>query len=160
MKKTGFSLAISIFALLLVSIACNMSTANLGDLTTSTDKEGKTTSSSFKSGDTLYANVPVKNNPGKVKVKFYLVVDDVKGLTKGDTLKGSDVSVDISNDGTATYNVPVAPAFPGGTYKLNADMINEAGEKKDSKTVNVTVTQSTPPPAAKTDDDDEDKDDN
>jgi hypothetical protein len=136
-----------------------MSTANLGDLTTSTDKEGKNTTSGFKSGDTLYGSVPVKNNPGKVKVKFYLVAEDVKGLTKGETLKGSDVSVDINGDGTASYNVPVSPGFLAGTYKLNADMVNEAGEKKDGKTVNVTVTQTAPPPAAKTDDD-EDKDDN
>jgi hypothetical protein len=159
MKKTGFSLAISIFALLLVSIACNMSTANLGDLTTSTDKEGKSTTSSFKSGETVHGRVPVKNNPGKVKIKFALTAEDVKGMTKGETVKGSEVPVDLSGDGTATYELTIPAGAPGGSYRLTADMMNEAGEKKDSKTANINITQTAPPPAAKTDDD-EDKDDN
>lgn len=121
------------------ALACNFSSANLSSLKTSKDKEGKQEASSFKGGDTLYAQAVVSNNPGKVKVKFYLVADDVKGLTKGETLKGSDVSVDLDGDVPAVYNVPVTAGFLPGTYTLNADMINEAGEKKDSKTAKITV---------------------
>jgi hypothetical protein len=157
MRIVIISLAICALAIFSAGFACSVSTANLGDLKTSTDKDGKSTSSSFKSGDTLYGAVPVKNNPGKVKVKFTLVAEDVKDLKKGDTLKGSDVSVDIDGDGTASYNVPVSAGFPGGKYKLNADMINEQGEKKDSKTVDVTVAQTTPPAAETKADDEDDK---
>jgi hypothetical protein len=152
----GIVLAISFIAVQ----ACNFSTANLSSLKTSTDKDGKTESSSFKTGDTLNGKAQVSNNPGKVKVKFTLVAEDVKGLTKGETLKGSDVTVEVSGDGVANYTVPVSAGFLAGTYKLNADMMNEAGEKKDSKSANVTVTQTAPAAAPKSEDAEDDaKDD-
>ena len=159
MKKSVLSLGVSVLALFIMAAGCNFSTANLTGLTTSTDKEGKTPSTSFKTGDTIYGKAPVANNPGKVKVKFALIAEDAKGLTKGETLKGSDVEVSIDGDGAATYNVNVVSAFPAGTYKLNADMLNDKGEKKDSKSVNITVTQVAPPAEAKppVDDADEDK---
>ena len=154
--KTRLFLGTAVAALFMLAAGCSFSTANLSSLKTSTDKEGKTASTSFKTGDTLYANAQVSNNPGTVKVKFTLVVEDVKGMTKGETLKGSEVSVDVKGDGVGQFNVNVVPAFPGGKYKLNADMINEAGEKKDGKSVDVTVTQSAPAAvpvdAAETDD--------
>ncbi len=153
----GIVLALSFVALQ----GCSLSTANLSSFKTSTDKDGKTEATSFKTGDTLYGKAQVSNNPGKVKVKFYLVAEDVKGMTKGDTLKGSDVTVDIDGDQVANYTVPVSPGFLAGTYKLNADMLNEGGEKKDSKTVNVTVTQiaQAAKPEPTNGDDDDDKDD-
>jgi hypothetical protein len=158
MKNTGTSLFISLIALIFVAAACNMSTANLSGLTSSTDSDGKTASSSFKTGDTINGRAPVANNSGKVKVKFAMTAEDVKGMTKGDVLKGSEVSVDIEKDGVATYTLPVVPAMAGGKYKLTADMLNEAGEKKDSKSTDITVTQSAPPvPAVTKTDDDDDK---
>lgn len=156
MKKTGLFLGAGVLALIIIAAGCSFSTANLSGLTTSTDKEGKTPSSSFKTGDTIYGIAKVANNPGKVKVKFYMTAEDVKGMTKGDTLKGSEVSLDVDGDASATFNVNVVPAFPAGTYKLNADMLNDKGEKKDSKSANITVTQVAPvaaPPAAADDED-------
>lgn len=166
MKKNVTFLAGIVLALSFIAMqGCNFSTANLSSLKTSTDKDAKTEATSFKTGETLYGKAQVSNNPGKVKVKFYLVAEDVKGLAKGDTLKGSDVSVDIDGDAVASYSVPVTPGFLAGTYKLNADMLNEAGEKKDSKTANITVTQTAaamkPETSLNTDDksDKDDKDD-
>jgi hypothetical protein len=157
-----FAIAIIAFAFVALQ-ACNMSTANLSSLKTYTDKDGKAESSAFKTGDVLNGRAQVSNNPGKVKVKFTLVADDVKGMTKGEMLKGSDVTVDIENDGIATYTVPVSAGFLAGSYTLNADMVNSEGAKKDSKTAKVTVTQIAPPAAAtedhKTGDKDADKDD-
>ncbi len=149
MKNLKLTSVVSLFMLcILLMQGCSLSTANMSSLETSKDKDGKQKSSTFKSGETLYAQANIANNPGKVKVKYYLVADDVKGLTKGETLKGSDVSVDMDGDGVATFNITVAPGFPGGTYTLNADMINENGEKKDSKTAKITVEASAPAPAA------------
>jgi YbbR domain-containing protein len=134
MKKTNLISIAAVFTIaLFLMLACNASTANMSSLKTSTDKEGKSETSKFKNGDTLYGAATISNNPGKVKVKLYLVD------SKGETLKGSEVTVDIPGDGVASYNVPVSEAFPAGTYKLNADMLNEAGEKKDSKSVSVTI---------------------
>ena len=156
MKNKGTTIFICLAALVLVAAACNFSTANMSGLTTSSDKDGKTASSSFKTGDTIYGRAPIANNPGKVKVKFSLAAEDVKGMTKGDIVKGSEVSVDVDGDGTATYTLPVAPVLAGGKYKLNAEMLNDKGEKKDSKSADVTVTQSAPPAAVTENGDDKD----
>ncbi|MBC7795364.1 MAG: hypothetical protein H7Z37_00665 [Pyrinomonadaceae bacterium] len=132
----------SVLAILVfIALACNASTANLSSFKASKVKDGEETSS-FKTGDTIYGKAVVSNNPGKVKVKLYLTADDAKGLTKGETLKGSEVSIDLAeNVNIAAYSLPVSEGLPAGTYKLNADMINEAGEKKDSKTANITVSE-------------------
>jgi hypothetical protein len=128
------AISIAMTFLVFTALACNFSSANLSSLKTSKDKDGNSESSSFKVGDTIYGKAIVSNNPGKVKVKLYLTDD------KGQTLKGSEVSLDIDGDGSANYSLPTAEEMPTGTYKLNADMLNESGEKKDSKSTTITVT--------------------
>jgi hypothetical protein len=134
MKKTNvFSMVLIGSLALFLMLACNASTANMSSLKTSTDKEGKSEATKFKIGDTIYGAATISNNPGKVKVKLYLVDP------KGETLKGTDVSVDIDGDGIARYNLALPDGIPAGSYKLNADMLNDASEKKDSKSVGVTI---------------------
>jgi hypothetical protein len=131
-----FSLT-GIFAFITVAaIACNVSTANLSSLKVSKDKEGTSETANFKAGDTIYGSAAVSNNPGKVKVKLSLADP------KGETMKGSEVTVDIESDGFASYTLPTSEAMPAGTYKLTADMINDAGEKKDTKSTTFTMTAS------------------
>lgn len=155
MKNIRLFVSIGMLALAaFVMQACEFSSANMSGLKVTKEKDGTADASQFKTGETIHAKADIKNNPGKVKVKLYLVVEDAKGLKKGETLKGSEVSVDIPGDGYATYNLPVSPALPGGKYKLNADMLNEAGEKKDGKSADITITQEAPPaPESETDSD-------
>lgn len=147
-----FSVAVMAAFLLLMAQACNVSTANMSSLKTAKDKDGKTESTSFTTGDTFNALAQISNNPGKVKVKFTLTAEDVKEVKKGEVVKGSEVTVELNGDGVAKYEAPVQAGFPGGSYKLTADMLNENGEKKDSKSVNVTITQTAPAAAPKADD--------
>ena len=114
---------------------CSFSTANLSSLETFKDKDGKDKTTSFKAGDTIYGKATISNNPGKVKVNFSLADP------KGKAISGANVSVDLDkNMNVATYSPPIPPKIEDGTYKLTADMINEAGEKKDSKTTDLTLT--------------------
>jgi hypothetical protein len=130
-----FSIA-GIFALVvLAAFGCNVSTANLSSVKVSKDKDGASETSTFKAGDTIYGKAVVANNPGKVKVKLSLFDE------KGTALPGSEVSLDIEGDGSAKYSLPTTEEMPAGSYKLTADMINDAGEKKDSKTAAFTITQ-------------------
>ncbi len=154
MKNKNLGLGICAVALLtFVVLACNFSTANLSSLKVGKDKEIKTESAEFKTGETLYAKADVANNPDKVKVKLYMVAEDAKGINKGETLKGSEVTLDIPGDGYASYTLPISLGIPGGKYKLHADMMNDAGEKKDSKTADVTIKQDAPPSDTETDTD-------
>jgi hypothetical protein len=153
-------LAVSALALaFIVMQGCSFSTANMSSFKTSSDKDGKSETTSFKGGDTLNARAEISNSISKVTVKFALVVEDAKGMTKGETVKGSEVKVELPSSGVASYSLPIPIGAPGGTYKLNADMINEAGEKKDSKSVNITIAASAPPPAEKKADDEDSEDD-
>ena len=142
MKNVKIYSVLSFCLVVFIVLACNASTANLSSFKMTKDKEGKEETTSYKTGETMYGFAVVSNNPGKVKVKFSLVVEEAEGMKPGEVIKGSDVSVDMDGSGTATYTLPIPAGAPGGKYKMNADMINEAGEKKDSKSVSVTITGS------------------
>jgi hypothetical protein len=136
MKKSNVFSSSIVFVLIIgLLMACSMSTANMSSLVTSTDKEGKSSATSFKVGDTMYGAATISNNSGKVKVKLYLTD------SKNESVKGSEVSLDLDGDAVARYNLTLPDGFAAGTYKLNADMYNDANEKKDSKSVNITVSE-------------------
>lgn len=141
--KNGLSLLIVAVVLFTAAFACNVSTANMSSLKLTKDKDGKEESSSFKNTDTLYGRATVANNGGKVTVKIQMNADDVAGMKKGDIVPGSSVNVNLDGDGVATYSLPLGGAVKAGKYTVVADIINDAGEKKDSKSVNVTITGDT-----------------
>ncbi|HTH50977.1 MAG TPA: hypothetical protein VL501_03535 [Pyrinomonadaceae bacterium] len=155
------------FVLALVVItgawACNVSTANLSEVKTGKDKDVTQAASTFKAGDTIYATAAVANNPGKVSVKLYIIVDDAPGMTKGSTITNSDATIPVDGDGTVRYNFPTSAATKGGKFTVVADMLNENGERKDSKSASFTVEAgaASAAPAAddKSGDNDGDKDD-
>lgn len=138
--KNKFQLAFSITALFAFGLACNMSTANLSSFKVGKDENVKTEASTFKSGEKIYGVAVVSNAPGETTVKFQLTADAVEGMTKGETIKGSNVDVKVPDGGgTATYSLTVPNGAPGGKYIITADMHNDAGEKKDSKSASITI---------------------
>jgi hypothetical protein len=60
-------------------------------------------------------------------------------MTKGDVIPGSEISVNLEGSGTTTYQLTIPANVKGGKFILEADMMNEAGEKKDGKTSQITV---------------------
>ena len=157
--KNKFGILFVSTALAAVALACSASTASLSSFKISKDKDGSQETSSFKAGETLYANAVVSASISKTTVKFTLVAEDAPPLKKGDIAPGSEVKVELPSSGTAQYHLTIPPSFQGGKYTVVADMINEAGEKKDSKSTSVTIAAgsgSTAPPADKPK---EDKDD-
>ena len=136
MKRSNTASLFIVFAIcVFVALGCNASTANLSSLKTSTDAAGASETKTFKPGDTINGIAAVSNNPGTVKVNFTMLD------SKGTVLKGSEVSVELKGDGTAKFSAPVSEALPAGIYKLNADMINESGEKKDNKSADITISE-------------------
>ena len=141
--KNSVTFSIAVLLLAFAALACSFSTANMSSLKTSSDREGNSESTKFKSGETFYASATISNNGGKVKVNFSMipesVSEEVEGVTKGESIKQLEVTQEVEGDGVAIYKFTPGAAFPTGTYKINADMINEQGEKKDNKTITVTV---------------------
>ena len=141
--KNKFQLAIAISALFAFGIACNMSTANLSSLKVGKDQNVSTEASTFKSGEKVYGVAVVSNAPSETTVKFQLTADAVEGMTKGEQIKGSNVDLKVPDGGgTATFSMTVPGNMPSGRYILTADMHNEAGEKKDSKSASITIESS------------------
>ena len=138
----------SIAVVALAASACNFSfsTANISNFKAAKDKAGTQETTSFKGGESLHAKAVV-SNAGKVSVKFYLLADEVAGLKKGDVIPGSEVKVDLPSSGTADFDVTFPPAW-SGKYTVVADLLNESGDKKESKTINFTLDAGAPPPPA------------
>ena len=155
--KNGIGLLIVATVIFTAAFACSMGTANMSSFKTSKDKEGKQETSSFKAGETLYASAVVSNSSDKVTVKFTLVADDAPGLKKGDTAPGSEVKVELPGSGEAQYHLTIPADFKGGKFTINADMLNETGEKKDNKSASVTIAPGSSAPSSTTSDDKDDK---
>ncbi|MBA2379637.1 MAG: hypothetical protein H0V76_08700 [Blastocatellia bacterium] len=91
-----------------VAVACNWSTANMSELKRSKDAEGRQATTSFKAGETIHEDASIANNPGEVTVNFRLVDDDAPG----ETIKGSEISVDIEKDAAVKYTLPIPEGAP------------------------------------------------
>ena len=139
MRKSNLNLAICSVLLLLVILACSMSTANLSSLKVSKDKAGSSETSTFGPNDTVYVVGTVSNAPGKVKVKGLLAFDDVAGQQPG-PIPGLEKILDLEGSGTATYTFTPPPAgWPKGKYKVEVTLMDDSGAQKDQKTTTFTV---------------------
>ena len=139
MRKSNLNLAICSVLLLLVILACSMSTANLSSLKVSKDKAGSSETSTFGPNDTVYVVGTVSNAPGKVKVKGLLAFDDVAGQQPG-PIPGLEKILDLEGGGTATYTFTPPPAgWPKGKYKVEVTLMDDSGAQKDQKTTTFTV---------------------
>ncbi len=139
--KNVIGLSLVAIVLLTAAFACSTGPVSISSYKITKDKDGTQETSSFKGGDTLYGRAVVTNSSGAVKVKFRIETDDVAGASKGTTVTGSDVTVDLPSDGTATYTVPIPDGgVKGGKYNVIADLIDDKGDKKDTKTTGVTIT--------------------
>ena len=158
MRKSLYGIFVLIVVVMTGAWACSVSTANLTGVKTGKDKDVTQTATTFKAGDTIYANAAVANNPGKVTVKMYITVDDAPGMTKGSTIPNSEVSMPVDGDGTVRYNFPTSAATQGGKFTIVAEMSDENGQKKDTKSASVAVEAGSAPSSAPADDKSGDKD--
>jgi len=118
--------------------ACNVSTAHISSLKLGKDKAVTQESTTFAPTDTVYGVAEI-GNAGKTKEKVRLIIVDVPGQTPG-PIPGLETSVDLESSGTANFNFSPPPAgWPAGKYKFEVQMLNEAGETKDTKAVDFTV---------------------
>lgn len=140
MQTHRLNAALALGLLIAFGIACNYSasTANISGLKIGKDEKVTSETSSFASGDTIYAVATVSNVPDKVKVTGRLVIDDVEGQEKG-PVPGLEKTVELPSDGTASFNFTPSTGWPKGKYKIEVVMKNDAGEQKDQKSAGFTV---------------------
>lgn len=113
--------------------------ANINSLKIGKEKSVSTQTSTFGTGDKIYASAEISNAPRKVTAKWRLDFDDVKGHPAG-PVPGGEASVELPGSGTANYTCTPPPSgWPKGKYKLDVMMLNENGEQKDQKSASFSV---------------------
>ena len=139
MAKTRFNFAVAAGLLLLVLLACNLSTVRLSSLKIGKDKAVSSESSTFEPNQTVYVIGEVSNAPGKVKVKGLLAIEDVEGQKPG-PIPGLEKTLELDGSGTATYSfTPPPEGWPKGKYKIEVTLMDDSGAQKDQKSETFTV---------------------
>ena len=138
-KRWDFTLGLGV--LLVTALACNFSasTANISSLKLSKDKGASAEASTFAAADTIYAVAVISNAPDKLKAKGRLSAVQVEGQAAG-PIPGAETTLDLPGSATATFTFTPPPGgWPPGSYKVDVEMLNEGGEKKDEKSATFTV---------------------
>ena len=139
MAKTRFNFAAAAGVMLLVLLACNLSTVRLSSLKIGKDKAVSSESSTFEPNQTVYVIGEVSNAPGKVKVKGLLAIEDVEGQKPG-PIPGLEKKLELDGSGTATYSfTPPPEGWPKGKYKIEVTLMDDSGAQKDQKSATFTV---------------------
>jgi len=139
MPKLNYKFALTSGLLLMVILACSVSTANLSSVKVSKDKSGSPETGSFGPEDTIYVVGTVSNAPGKVKVKGALAFEDVEGQKPG-PIPGLEKTLDLEGSGTATYTFTPPPSgWPKGKYKVEVTLMDDSGQQKDQKSASFSI---------------------
>jgi hypothetical protein len=124
--------------LLLLAVACKETPTSITSLKLGKDKDVTAETSTFATGDTVYA-VAAISSTGKVKVTGRLLIDEVEGQTKG-PIPGLETTIDLASSGTANFNFsPPTAGWPKGKYTLEVVLTDDAGAQKDKKSANFTI---------------------
>jgi hypothetical protein len=140
MKTKQCYLMLTITCLLVVGSACSfdVSTANMSSLKMGKEKPVSQAVTSFAAQDVIYATAVISNNPGTVKVKGSLIVEDVEGQKPG-PIPSLETTMDVYGSADASFTFTPSNPWPTGKYKFEAVMLNENGEAKDQKVVSFTI---------------------
>ena len=140
MRTKQFYLTFGVIILLMIGSACSVSfsTANISSLKMGKEKPVTNEVKNFGPRDTIYATAVISNNPGTVKVKGHLSIEDVPGQQPG-PIPGLEVTVEMPNSGDANFTFTPNNPWPAGKYKFDAVMLDESGAQKDQKSVSFTV---------------------
>lgn len=137
--KQFYSTLVVVF-LLVAGSACSVSvsTANMSSLKLGKEKPVSQAVTSFAAQDVIYATAVISNNPGAVKVKGSLIIEDVEGQKPG-PINSLETTVELTDSGDANFTFTPSNPWPTGKYKFAAVMLNENGEQKDQKSVSFTI---------------------
>ncbi len=136
-NKINFTAAFGI--LMLISLACSFSTANLSEIKFGKDDSASSPSTKFKSEDEIFVVTSVNNAGGKNKVKFRLLFDDVEGAKSGTVAYKAEKELEVEGSREVYFNFSVQSGIVPGSYKTEVILTGEDGKELDRKTAAFTV---------------------
>ena len=136
-NKINFLAALGI--LMMVSLACSFSTANLSEIKYGKDKSATSQSTKFNPEDEIFAVTSVNNAGGKNKVNFRLLFDDVEGGKPGAVAYKLDKELEVEGSRDVWFNFSVPGGMVPGSYITEAVLFGEDGKELDRKTAAFTI---------------------
>ncbi len=136
-NKINFTAAFGI--LMLISLACSFSTANLSEIKFGKDDSASNPGTKFKPEDEIFAVTSVNNAGGKNKVKFRLLFDDVEGAKSGTVAYKAEKELEVEGSREVYFNFSVQSGIVPGSYKTEVILTGEDGKELDRKTAAFTV---------------------
>jgi hypothetical protein len=131
--------------------ACSVSftTANISSFSFGKNEKAEPATTSFNTGEQVFAVTNVANAMGKYKMKYRITPPG-----------GSAVDKDLDFEGSRSINYNFTPSVPG-EYKFEVSLMDESGKEIDKKSGSITVKGEAPAadkPAADGDDQGDEKD--
>jgi hypothetical protein len=154
--KKHISAVLALGLLVIVAAACSgsFSTANISELKFGKTDDANPATTTFKTGEDIYAVATVSNASGKYKLNWRITYEKVAGKAAGEEIGTKSIDFDGSKVLWQQFSSPLP-----GEYKAEATLTDESGKKLDSKSGTVTIT-GTAPSETKKGDDKKDDDDN
>lgn len=133
-KHLGAVLALAL--LIIVALACSGSfnTANISELKFGATKDASPSSTTFKTGDDVYAVATVSNASGKLKLTWRVTYEDAPPKAKGEEVGNKTMDFEGSSQLWQQFSSPIP-----GEYKVEATLTDESGKKLDSKSGTVKI---------------------
>ncbi|HNQ13982.1 MAG TPA: hypothetical protein PKM58_00375 [Pyrinomonadaceae bacterium] len=146
---------IVLLAAVALGAACSFSftTAKIESLAFGKNDKATPAATSFDQSDKIFAVTNVTGAMGKHKMKFKVTYEDVAGKKKGEEALSKEVEFEGSASPYLSLTVPA-----GGTYKVEATLLDDTGKQIDTKSGTITVKGAPAPTVTDDKSDDSDKD--
>jgi hypothetical protein len=134
--KSKINLIIAVGVLVFIAMACNASftTANISSFNFGKNDKAEPPTSSFNTGEKVYAVAMVANTSSKHKMRFKVFYENVQGRTKGEEAMNKELDFEGARPVFLTFDLPIP-----GDFKVEATLLDEQGKELDKKSGTFTV---------------------
>jgi hypothetical protein len=154
--KNKINTIIAIGVLVFIAMACNASftTANISSFNFGKNEKAEPPTTTFNTGEKVYAVAMVSNTSGKHKMRFKVFYENVQGKTKGEEAMNKELDFEGARPVYLSFDLPVP-----GDFKVEATLLDDQGKELDKKSGTFTVKGEMPKTTEKSKDSpDSDKD--
>jgi len=133
-KHIGSIFAIGILVFVAAACSGSFTTANISELKFGKNEKAEPATTSFNTGENIYAVATVSNASGKNKLTFKVTYENVAGKGKGEEVGAKTTDVEGSMILWQQFSSPLP-----GEYKVEATLNDDTGKQIDSKSGTVTI---------------------
>ncbi len=154
--RSKINLIIAVGVLVFIAMACNASftTANISSFNFGKNEKADPPTTTFNTGDKVYAVAMVSNTSSKHKMRFKVFYENVQGKNKGEEAMNKELDFEGARPVYLFFDVPVP-----GEFKVEATLFDDSGKEIDKKSGTFTV-KGNPNTATEEPKKDSDSDDN